>query len=996
QHLPTMNTPAWLNEFEAEEAFHVYDHPAVFIFRKTDDYDPANTQRILFTESLARTENVTVGLFNDPSLIGVNPLYSLPADQTPTQLQLKPENREIQYANGTWSELFERDSLINRQPVITVVAWWFTIMLIGWVAFPTVFAMFPALADRGYAVSKFAGLMIVAWFAWFATSLNLRLWHQAGLWFTLGMLAALSAVLGWRNRVDLNNFLRTHTGRLLTLEGITLLAFVFFLGVRLSNPDLWHPSFGGEKPMDFAYFNGVLRSTTFPPIDPWHAGGFINYYYFGFVLVGAPVLMLGVVPSVAYNLAIPTVFALTAMGAFSVAFNIVGGMSRDEDVHGWRTALPGQITGSAWTAGIVALLLAVILGNLNTPRVFFEGVARTGGYTPAATINDWLQQQYITQNGAPPQGEDLVEIVERAADPTLADRLVFNVSESWDSFTSIRDGLWRVFQGAPIQIATNRWHWAATRVLAEPPVSSGGAITEMPYFTFLYGDLHAHMISMPMQLFLMLFLFHEVKHAGRRDRRPFSTALAIGLAATVAGMLRATNTWDWPTYMALGTLGLGFAWWLRWKSLSRASMVDMFLRIGGFIALSVWLSLPYTRWYAAIYNSASLWEGVKTPIWAYLVIHGLFIFLIASLLVWETARWLRAVRVRALRGRLLWLYVVLGLLTLLAVITITLTALGWYITIVVLPLLAWAVLLFFRPGQSPEMQFTLVLVAVALFATLFVDYIVVDGDIGRQNTVFKFYLQAWLMFAVAGGVTVAWLLDSSFDWNFPTRATWLGGLGILMSIAALYPIMSTQARAIERMAPDLGLTLDGMAYMSEATHYEVTSIAAGTGEVINLNYDYELIHWMQENIEGTPVIMEGQSESEYRWGSRISIYTGFPSVIGWNFHQRQQRTFSPMPQMVQQRVANVNSFYSTDDVQIAANILQHYNVEYVVISTLEQIRYKDGIDKFYDMVEMGVLEPIYSRDNYALVFRVRPLAAQQLALGMEITDDSNEVARADS
>ena len=69
--------------------------------------------------------------------------------------------------------------------------------------------------------------------------------------------------------------------------------------------------------MDFSYFNAVLKSTTFPPYDPWFAGGYINYYYYGFVLVGVPVKWLGIEPAIAYNLILPTLFALLAHGRFS-------------------------------------------------------------------------------------------------------------------------------------------------------------------------------------------------------------------------------------------------------------------------------------------------------------------------------------------------------------------------------------------------------------------------------------------------------------------------------------------------------------------------------------------------------------------------------------------------------------------------------------------------------------------------------------------------------
>ena len=104
QYLPTYTGPKWLNEFEAEEAFHVYDHPAVFIFKKTSGYSKANTEKILNSAPLnrvdtAQTRNVCpqisptspIDYYCDSGLVGVVPLYSVQASKIPTGLQLPPD-----------------------------------------------------------------------------------------------------------------------------------------------------------------------------------------------------------------------------------------------------------------------------------------------------------------------------------------------------------------------------------------------------------------------------------------------------------------------------------------------------------------------------------------------------------------------------------------------------------------------------------------------------------------------------------------------------------------------------------------------------------------------------------------------------------------------------------------------------------------------------------------------------------------------------------------
>ena len=180
--------------------------------------------------------------------------------------------------------------------------------------------------------------------------------------------------MAWRRRAKLARFIREHAALLLTEEAIFLVLFGLFLLIRVGNPDLWHPARGGEKPMEFAYLNAVIRSTTFPPYDPWHAGGFMNYYYFGWVMVGTLIKLTGIVPWVAYNLAVPTLFALTGAGAFAVAFSLADG-DRATEFPGEEAPTGGLRIGSL-LAGLAGVFFVTIIGNLGNVRLLFDQIVQ--------------------------------------------------------------------------------------------------------------------------------------------------------------------------------------------------------------------------------------------------------------------------------------------------------------------------------------------------------------------------------------------------------------------------------------------------------------------------------------------------------------------------------------------------------------------------------------------------------------------------------------------
>jgi uncharacterized membrane protein len=257
--------------------------------------------------------------------------------------------------------------------------------------------------------------------------------------------------------------------------------------------------------------------------------------------------------------------------------------------------------------------------------------------------------------------------------------------------------------------------------------------------------------------------------------------------------------------------------------------------------------------------------------------------------------------------------------------------------------------------------------SAALGLTLPVEVVVLQGDVGRMNTVFKFYLQAWLLLSVACGPAAVWAW-ASIRRAKRLRTVWRVALGVLVFAALLYPLLATPAKWAVRMNRDAPHTLDGAAFLPYVEYGDTDY--AGNSITIRPGDDLAAIDWLQRNVPGTPVIIEAHGLNPYRSiVSRVAMYTGLPTVIGWDWHQRQQRATTPGA-MVSNRIDDVNNFYNTPDPAVARNILAKYGVEYVFIGALENAYYwPQGLAKFDAMVADGTLTEVY-RDGTARVLRV--------------------------
>ena len=882
----------------AEDNVVGYDHPRVLVFRNAGRLTEPHLR-----EMLTQPQERRVG------------------DSSSRPLMLSLEALGKQRGGGTFSDIVNRDGWVNDAPVL---AWLVAVELIYLLTLPLAFFIFRPLPDQGILLARILGLLAVCYVAWLIVSLGWIDFSRGAVYVGMGVVAVASGAALWFVGREAWEFVRTRWRLLVLSEALFLAAFLAFVAVRYFNPDLWHPYRGGEKPMELAYLTAVFRSTTLPPFDPWFAGGYLNYYYWGYFVLACVNRVAAIVPTTAFNLAVPLFFALTVTGAFSLGYNLAAGVrragSRRRD-SGTTVSGVGNWVLPPAVCGFVAAGFVAVIGNL-------DGIVQIvqGAWGKAVNGAGWAGFDFWRSSRVIPP-------LESFEPPALAFWLPDFIPG--DAGTS--------------------WH-----------------ITEFPFFTFLFADLHAHMMVIPFTL-LALGLGLCLVAGLRGGSSAWLAAIALTLAVTL-GSLWAINSWDYPSYILL-TLGLIAVAALFTRGSPKRKLTLFAVLGAGILVVSLLSFWPFHQDYETFNNGldASRW---RTPVDRFLAIHGLFLFVITTYLVVRTRRDLANLglsvlnrpfgsRSREIPVDVRWLRLILAPVVVAAVVV---AILGYWNVLLLLALLALVVVAGWRVLQSPEPSrpydvVILAMVAMAALIAIGVDFVTVEGDIGRMNTLFKYYLEVWVFLAIAAAYML-WRLAGAWLPRLrpgPPRQSiligaWLFVLALLVGCSLIYTALGTRDRVGDRFT-DLPPTLDGTAYMTAAQHWE-------RDEIFPLLWDYQAIKWLQDNVEGSPVVLEAHMD-QYRWGGRIANYTGLPTILGWPWHQIQQR-FGYREQ-VHERAAHVRLAYETNDIAIAAELLRRYDVAYVVVGELERLNYPaQGLAKFERMEESGLLRKVYENEGTAI------------------------------
>ena len=495
--------------------------------------------------------------------------------------------------------------------------------------------------------------------------------------------------------------------------------------------------------------------------------------------------------------------------------------------------------------------------------------------------------------------------------------------------------------------------WRSSRMI--PPGNPiGYAITEFPFFTFLFGDLHSHLISIPFAVLILALALNHMQ-SSRYVLGIIGSVMNLALLGLFLGILMMTNTWDYPTYLSIVGLSIIAGTLLAKRSVNSTRVVINILVAFSFVVfMSVVFCLPYIANYKSYSNglSFSLWQ---TPIYSYIGIHSLFLFVILTYFIINLKINIFSTNMRI--ADYICNYVPVDLKTksimvfsLFFALCMTLVFYGYATTLFLMFLILIVLTILRQKFRQPSKHyeiFILILILIGFATGLGVELITVQGDITRMNTVFKFYLQAWLLLGVATSYLI-WYLSPGFipNYGYKTFAIykfgylWKSIFVILVLAGAIYPIFGTYDRIGFRFN-SLPNTLNGLNYMKAASY-----IFDDNRGVENLKEDYEAVIWIRNNIKGSPVILEGQGELYRTLHGRVSIYTGLPTVLGWDNHQSQQRGYT---ELIAERKRDIETIYSSSNLDAVMLLIDKYDIRYVYIGQLEKYYYNaEGLEKFDD------------------------------------------------
>ncbi|MCX8178882.1 MAG: DUF2298 domain-containing protein [Candidatus Aenigmarchaeota archaeon] len=475
--------------------------------------------------------------------------------------------------------------------------------------------------------------------------------------------------------------------------------------------------------------------------------------------------------------------------------------------------------------------------------------------------------------------------------------------------------------------------WWSTRVIP-------WTITEFPWFSLLWGDLHAHFVSYSF-IFVFVHLIFDILNSNSSGFGVFGSNLKeilvkILIISISLGYLFPQFIWNYPIYVIF----LGICLFSIYYE-GKINIKFLFYLIISFLII-VFLSLVI--YFEPIKNlmelnhsrSGLVFENLKTSLFNFFVLYGLQMLMIYSYFIYKIFNNLVSKKLKMFFIILMISYFILFLNVILSYfqdpkrfdmpinvnwLSIKSVVYDFQIIIVLVPFTILSI--FYIIFKIYEDNKELFLIISILFGTVVIWIFELFNIYGRYVFVFKLHQSVWIFWNIATILILFYFKDRMKKTKF---MIFLSIFFIFLSSSIMY-IVLTSITETGLFKPNYGrnyLTIDSMEFIKQ-----------------NYPEEYNAIVWINKNIKGKHVILEYPGIS-YEFYPRPSTFTGLSALVEWLCHA-EQVTLKNANKIAEK----VNLIYNTTDINESIYLLKENNVDFIYIGKMEKDNYLyEGLEKF--------------------------------------------------
>ncbi|MDZ4669945.1 MAG: DUF2298 domain-containing protein [Phototrophicales bacterium] len=856
-----------------------------------------------------------------------------------------------------------------------IINWWLLLTVGGMAVLPLTVRLLHALPDKGYSLARPLSLLLITLVYWLLGMLNITENTTGSIVLAWMIILGISLYVYIKpNPFAWRSWWSENRAMILVVEILFIVLFASMAVYRAHQNELAST----EKPMDLAFMSAIQRSPDFPPDDPWLSGYSISYYYMGYVM-GAMVSKSADLPAtIGFNLHLATLFALGGTAVFGVVYNLI----RAQALRNLFDTRPTR--GMAIGFGLLATFFLMLMSNFNMVMVEMPYRAMTADENYLRHLDTKGRSSDYDQDGNP---LPVYDAMQTAIDP-------FNPAQypSWWWFDSSR---------------------TITERALDTPTQRGGRVNEVidefPSFSFILGDSHPHVMSLPFVLLAIGLALNIILSASR------PTTHQVLLYGVCVGALVFLNTWDAPIYIVV----LVGAELLRRLAIEGRGYLALFDWIYLLFFAGVLLVVMLIVYSPFLLSFQSQLSGIlPNPLYPtrpqqMFVMFAPFILLISAYLLVEMARGMWAKRMNWGLGLVTSVSIIVFLLfAMVLLVEIALRApqnspigrtindfivayggqdpvteqvinrrlstmpttlfMGLILTLVVARLFPR----FWRKSDStdtgritysPSTGLALLLIGAGTGLILIPEFLYLRDNFGwRMNTVFKFYYQSWVMFSIVGAYGVYSIIADIKAWRpiLPLRLAYALLVVAVVGAGAIYPAFGFYHRAFIETG--------------RANNPNANDITLDSGPTLIDRQDYQALMCLSDRVGQADVVVaearpQGRFVNYNVAHGRTGTLTGISVILGWTGHQSQWRGEN-YSQAVGTRENDLDTLYTALSITNVTPIIEQYGIDYILYGSKEREYYGVGGEtKFLDSFEVVCTSDFGGTRIYRVIEQYDPL-----------------------